>query len=240
MNAGAGRVCGRDILGKWDILSRWQKNTKRSRSLLRQVPGFSFHGGDAMRVRIAVAAVLAMSLAVPGFGQGGKNLIKNGDFERFTGDEPAGWETTNIPKVCVVVSATTTAHGGKTAAKLEVKDCFGSTFPGMVTQKKIPVTGGSYTMRMDYLVKSVGGDVGYISMEFRNSEGSTIRMCEERLTDTGGSFKSFTSPFQAPEAAATGEFKIALLAAKDGGSLHEGSFVIADDVVLFASGTPAP
>ena len=240
MRTGAGGVCGRDISGNGDARFHEHKNVGISRGLLRQVPGFSFQGGNAMRLRVAFAAVLMLGLAVPGLGQGGKNLVKNGDFERFAGDEPAGWSTTNIPKVCVVVSSTTTAHGGKTAAKLEVKDCFGSKFPGMVTQKDIPITPGSYTMRMSYVMKSVGGDVGYISMEFKNGEGSTIRVCEERLLDTGGSYKSFTSPFQAPDAAASGEFRIALLSAKDGGSLHEGSFVIADDVVLVASGTPSP
>jgi len=193
-----------------------------------------------MRSRLSIVIALAFSLTVTGLGQGGKNLIRNGDFERFAGDEPVGWGTTNIPKVCVVVSPTTTAHGGKTAAKLEVKDCFGSNIPGMITQKPIPTTPGTYTMRMSYIVKSVGGDVGYISMEFRNSDGSTIRVCEERLLDTGGSFKAFTSPFEAPDDAASGEFRIALLATKEGGSLHVGSFVIADDVVLVASGSPAP
>ena len=240
MDAGAGRVCGRGIRGKGDFLSREHGNIETSRGVLRQVPGCSFYGGIAMRLRTAVAAFLAICLAVPGFGQGGKNLIKNGDFERFAGDEPAGWGTTNIPKVCVVVSATTTAHGGKTAAKLDVKDCFGTKIPGMVTQKDISISPGSYTMRMDYFVKSVGGDVGYISMEFKNKEGSTIRVCEERLLDSGGSFKSFTSPFQAPDAAASGELRIALLSAKDGGSLHEGSYVIADDVILVGAGTPSP
>lgn len=194
-----------------------------------------------MRLRIAVAAVLALCLSVPGFGQGGKNLIKNGDFERFSGDDPVGWETTSIPKICVVVTATTTAHGGKTAAKMEVKECFGSKIPGMIMQKNIPITGGNtYTMRMSYIMKSVGSDVGYISMEFKNKEGSTVRVCEERLLDTGGAFKSFTSPFQAPDGAVSGELKLALLSAKSGGDLHSGSFVVADDIVLVGAANPAP
>jgi hypothetical protein len=191
-----------------------------------------------MSQRIIILAALSAALAVSGLGQGGKNLVKNGEFERFAGDDPAGWETTSIPKVCVVVSASTTAHGGKTAARLEVKECFGSMFPGMITQKNIPITGGStYTMRMAYVVKSVGGDVGYVSMEFENAEGSTVRVCEERLHDTGGAFKTFTSPFQAPDAAVTGELKVAMLTGKDGGSLHVGTHVIVDDIVLVKSET---
>ncbi|MBP1678332.1 MAG: Carbohydrate binding domain [Bacteroidetes bacterium] len=192
-----------------------------------------------MSPRIIILAALSAALAVPGLGQGGKNLVKNGEFERFAGDDPAGWETTSIPKVCVVVSASTTAHGGKTAARLEVKECFGSKFPGMITQKNIPITGGStYTMRMAYVVKSVGGDVGYVSMEFENAEGSTVRVCEERLHDTGGAFKTFTSPFQAPDAAVSGELKVAMLTGKDAGSLHVGTHVIVDDIVLVKSETP--
>jgi hypothetical protein len=194
-----------------------------------------------MRSRAAGLSVLVIGLAIPAAGQGGKNLIRNGDFERFAGDDPVGWETTNIPRACVVVSASTNAHGGKSAAKLEVKDCFGSKIPGMISQKGITIAGGgTYSMRMAYVVKSVGADVGYVSMEFRNSEGSTIRVCEERLADTGGAFKTFSSPFQAPDAATGAELKIALLSAKDGGDLHVGSFVIADDIVLVRSASPAP
>lgn len=192
-----------------------------------------------MSSRTVILAALSLALAVPGLGQGGKNLVKNGDFERFSGDEPPGWETTNIPKVCVVVSPATNAHGGKLAARLEVKECFGSKFPGMISQKKIPITGGAtYTMRMSYIMKSSSGDVGYISMEFKNSEGSTVRVCEERLHDSGGAYKSFSSPFQAPDAAASGELKVALLSGKDGGDLHEGTYVIVDDVLLLQSEVP--
>ena len=194
-----------------------------------------------MLLRTACFIALMLGLVVPALAQGRKNLIKNGDFERFAGDDPVGWETTNIPKACVVVSSSTTSHGGTTAAKMEVKECFGSKIPGMITQKGIPIKGGStYTMRMSYVMKSVGADVGYISMEFENSEGSTVRVCDERLLESGGSFKAFTSPFQAPQAAAAGKLKIALLSGKDGGDLHAGSFVIADDIVLVQSEEPAP
>jgi hypothetical protein len=164
--------------------------------------------------------------------QAGRNLMKNGDFERWAGADPAGWETTSIPKVCVVVSADHYAHEGKLAAKLEAKECFGSVMPGMITQKEIRITPGQYQMKFWYKLSPIGGDVGYITMEFRNTEGSTIRVCEERLTQAKGSWVAFTGVFPAPNESAAADLRVALLAGKEGGSLHAGSSLSLDGMVL--------
>ena len=47
-------------------------------------------------VRSVAMLVLPLLLA---FSPAGRNLLKNGDFEKFKENEPEGWETTNIPKV---------------------------------------------------------------------------------------------------------------------------------------------
>jgi len=165
-------------------------------------------------------------------GHPGRNIVKNGDFEKFSGDEPVGWETTNIPKFCTVVTPTTKCHGGKYAAKCEVKNCSGAMLPGMIQQKNIPIKGKTFQMHFYYLLKSANGDVGYISMEFKNAEGSTIRMCEERLTSSKADFAQFATQFSAPSEATHGDLKIALLATAKDGTVHEGSAVIIDDIVL--------
>jgi len=187
-----------------------------------------------MRTLVVVAAgsILVPWLAVVSLAQGGGNLIKNADFERFAGDEPVGWETTNIPKMCAVVSPSARAHAGKLAVKLEVKDCFGSKVPGMITQKNVRFAPGDYKMTFFFLMKSVGGDVGYISMDFKNAEGSTIRMCEQRLMDSKDAFVPLNVTFPAPEGTVSGDLRIALLAGKSEGSLHEGSYVLIDGMVL--------
>jgi hypothetical protein len=179
-----------------------------------------------------VCPILFLILASPALGQAQKNLLKNGGFETFAGDDPSGWETTNIPKLCVVVSPSTRRVAGQYAAKCEVKDCFGSNIPGMITQKKIPASGTTMDLKFSYVLKSVGGDVGYVSMVYKNNEGSTIRMCEEQLSTGATQFAEFTATFPVPEDAETCELKVALLATTEEGSLHVGSSLIVDDMSL--------
>jgi len=175
------------------------------------------------------------------YGQTGtKNLIRNGDFERFAGEDPAGWETTNIPKFCTVVSPSSRAHSGKLAVRCEVRDCSGTKFPGMITQKNIPIKGADYKMQCQYQLRVTGGDVGFISMEFKNVEGSTIRMCEEKLSENKPDYTLFTASFSAPGGATHAELRIALLATSKDGDLHEGSYILVDDVSLVEAGGTIP
>ena len=104
---------------------------------------------------------LAFLVLLPTFNaqtQEGTNRIRNGGFEQFTGDEPVGWETTNIPGVCVVVSRSPRRVAGKSAVELTVKDCFGSKFPGMITQGKIPVSGPMMELSFSYQLNRIGED----------------------------------------------------------------------------------
>ncbi len=186
---------------------------------------------NACRGGLVAASIVVLLLGGGAQGQS-QNLIRNGDFEKFAGDDPAGWETTNIPKFCTVVTPSPIVHSGKQAVKLEVKDCAGTKFPGMITQKNIPIKGKSFRMQFWYQLRSVGNDVGYISMDFKNAEGSTVRMCEERLTGSKTEFTQFSAIFPAPEGATHADLKVALLATSRDGTLHEGSFVLIDDISL--------
>jgi hypothetical protein len=69
-------------------------------------------------------------------------------------------------------------------------------------------------------------------MDFRNAEGSTIRMCEERLLKETTTFATFTASFPVPNDAATAELKLAILATGKDGSLHAGTKLIVDEMTL--------
>jgi hypothetical protein len=178
-------------------------------------------------------ALLVVFLPSFGSGQSEKNLLKNSNFEKFVGDDPSGWETTNIPNLCVVVSRSTRRVAGNSSVKCEVKDCFGTNIPGMIVQKKIPVSGETLELSFSFLLTSAGGDVGFVTMIFQNKEGSTIRMCEERLTKSTGKFSNFTTTFPVPGDAVAGELKIALLATTEKGEVHIGSSILIDRMKLF-------
>ena len=186
---------------------------------------------------LLIVFLFAALLPSSSSGQSEKNLVKNPGFEKFVGDDPSGWETTNIPNLCVVVSRSTRRVAGNSAVRCEVKDCFGANIPGMIIQKKIPVSGKTLELSFSFILTSVGGDVGFVNMVFQNKEGSTIRMCEERLTTATSKFSEFTTTFPVPGDAETGELKIALLATTEKGEVHVGSSIIIDRVKLIV---PSP
>ncbi len=64
------------------------------------------------------------------------NLLKNGDFERFSAGEPTGWTTNNIPTMLSVVSPSSKSYSGKLSVKCEVKDFHGTKMAGMISQKE--------------------------------------------------------------------------------------------------------
>ncbi|MEW6510139.1 MAG: hypothetical protein AB1428_04195 [Bacteroidota bacterium] len=162
----------------------------------------------------------------------GINLLRNGDFERFTGDEPDGWTTTNIPKALTVVSPTTKAHSGKYAVKCEVKSFYGSQMAGMITQKNIRVSGTALELKGEYVLNSVGKDAGFITLELQSSEGSTVKICQEYLSPHGGEYAAFQVSGDIPPAAVKAEIRVTLLPAKESERLHEGSYLLLDDLVL--------
>lgn len=179
---------------------------------------------------ITFAATLGVALS---FSQSGHNLLKNGDFEFFTGDEPAGWETTNIPKVLSVVSASSVAHGGKHSVRCEVKDFHGSKMPGMIRQKNIDLTGRTLRLTGFYQLRSVGKDIGFISAEFVSEEGSTIKICQDNFAATAGQYRPIEIELEAPADAQHLDLKCTMLAS-EGESLHEGTYLLLDDLKLTA------
>ena len=172
-------------------------------------------------------AVLLLSLMFSG-----KNLLRNGDFEKFTGDEPDGWTTTNIPKTLTVVSASTRAHAGKSAVRCDVKPFFGAPTAGMISQKNIPISGTTLRLTGYYILKSIGKDAAFITLELQTADGSTVKICEQNILTSAEEFTSFTVTGGVPATAAKGEIRFTLLPGKGSEKLHEGSYLILDDLAL--------
>jgi len=161
-----------------------------------------------------------------------ENLLKNGDFESFTGSEPNSWSSTNIPKLLTVVSPSTKCHSGKYAVKCEVKDFYGSKFAGMITQKNVEISGTALHLSGYYVLNSVGKDVGFISLELQNAGGNTVKICQENLVNPTVGFTRFTVTGNIPPGAVRLDIKLTLLPGQQSEKLHEGSYILFDDLEL--------
>ncbi len=182
-------------------------------------------------VRSIAMLVLPLSLAlVPT----GRNLLKNGDFEKFKGNDPEGWETTNIPKVLTVVSPSSKVHGGKTAVRCEVKDFFGSKMAGMVCQKEVDIAGKTLQMNGFYILNSIGKDAGFVAFEFQNADGNTVKLYEQNLIDPTDEFKMFTLSVPVPPAAEHLCVRCTILPGKGSEKLHDGTYILYDDLQVVA------
>jgi hypothetical protein len=178
---------------------------------------------------IITLAVLMLPGVMTAYAQ---NLLKNGNFEIFTGNEPKDWATSNIPKVIVVVSPETRCKGGTYSVKCEVKDFHGSKMAGMISQNGIPVSGSSFELKGFYVLHSVGKDAGFVSIELMDADGNTIKICQENLTNPAANFTHFTMAGDIPRGAVKLDIKMTLLPDKDSDALHEGSYVLFDDLEL--------
>lgn len=183
--------------------------------------------------RGAMIIVSAMALALHA-GEG--NLLKNGDFEKFSGNDPTGWISGNIPNVLTVVSPSSRSASGKTSVKCEVKDFYGTKMGGTLSQKDIAVNRGELHVKGFYLLKSVGKDAGYISVDVKTEENSTIGTCERYLAEATGEFVPFSFSTKLPDGAKRVDIMLTLMADKNSESLHEGSYVLFDGLELVVLG----
>jgi hypothetical protein len=168
------------------------------------------------------------------------NLIKNGDFEKFTGDNPDGWETSNIPGTLTVVSASKQTKSGIHAVKCEVKDFYGSIVAGFVCQKNIPSAGKDLRLSGNLLMHSIGKDQAVIVLCFQNAGGSTIGTVEEYIDDTNSKWAGFTKEYKSPAGSAVVHVRLTVLPGKENEKAHAGSYLICDDLKLAAFVPVAP
>ena len=192
-----------------------------------------------MKRRMLVYAPILLALPfLLALGPGGRNLLKNSDFETFTGNEPNGWETTNIPKALTVVSPSPKSHSGKYGVKCEVKDLFGSKMAGLIHQKGIDVPAGSLSLKGYYTLNSLGKDAGFIVLDFRSAEGSTVKLLELNFRESRLEYTPFVLNVDSPPNAVHVEVKCTLLPGEGSEKLHEGSYLLLDDMQLVASLPP--
>jgi len=182
------------------------------------------------RLSLLCVVILALVPLLLGFAPGGRNIIKNGDFEKFTGSEPTGWETTNIPNMLTAVSQSTRSHAGKNAVKCEVKDFYGTKMSGMLCLKDVDVSGDSMQLKGFYLLHSVANDRGFLSITFKNANNSAIGSLEELLTKSSGEFVQFSRRAKIPDTTSKIDLHLTLLAGKESAGVHEGSYVLFDDL----------
>lgn len=161
-----------------------------------------------------------------------ENLLKNGNFEKFTGDNPDAWDANNIPGTLTVVSASKISNSGMRAVKIEVKDFFGSVISGYVCQKSIETGGKDLQLKGSYALQPFGKDQGVIVLSFQNAAGSTVGSHEEYLDDSKGKFVPFTKEIKAPTGAAFLQMRITILPDKGSEKAHPGSFLLCDDLKL--------
>jgi hypothetical protein len=166
--------------------------------------------------------------------QQSQNLIKNGDFEKFTGDNPDSWDTSNIPGTLTVVSPSRICYAGQRAVRCEVKDFFGSFIAGYVCQKNIQTGGRDVRLTGRFLVHSLGKDEGVIVLCFQNEGGSTVGTMEEYLEDTNSKFAEFVKEFKAPAGATSVQIRLTILPVKESEKTHPGTYFICDDLKLAA------
>jgi hypothetical protein len=161
-----------------------------------------------------------------------ENLLKNGNFEKFTGDNPDSWDANNIPGTLTVVSASKVSNSGMRAVKIEVKDFFGSVIAGYVCQKNIETAGKDVQIKGFYALQSFGKDQGVVVLCFQNASGSTVGSHEEYFDDTKGKFVQFTKEIKAPAGTATLQMRITILPDKGNEKAHPGSYLLCDDLRL--------
>jgi hypothetical protein len=160
------------------------------------------------------------------------NLIKNADFEKFTGDDPVNWETSNIPGSLTVVTSDRLAHGGRKSIRCDVKDFYGSKIAGYVCQKNIPLSGRNLQLSGYYVMHSVGKDAGVVIVCFVSAGGATLGTVEEYFGESKTDFVHFTKDLEAPAEVASCHVRLTILSGPEGESLHPGSYVLFDDIKL--------
>lgn len=162
------------------------------------------------------------------------NLLRNGDFEKFAGDNPDSWETPNIPGTLTVVSPSKNPHAGARAVKCEVKEFGGALLAGYVCQKNIQTGGKDLQVSGAFLVRSVEKDRGVILLSFINSGGSTVGTTEEYIEETKSKYVEVSKEIKPPAGTAAVNMRVTIFPAADSEKAHVGSYIVCDDLKLVA------
>ena len=107
-----------------------------------------------------------------------QNPVPNPGMETWTQGNPDNWLTNNVVGTAIPVTQTGDAHGGSSAAKLEVLSAFGSPFPGILTcnggGSGFPVSQSYGSLRYYYKASLLSSDFFSATVVFYDaSSGST-------------------------------------------------------------------
>lgn len=118
-----------------------------------------------MRTLLVSCIAVSLWLACTSFSHA---QIPNSGFEQWTGGNPDGWLTNNIPGFVTPVTQSSTSHSGTSAARCAVVDLGGSaTPPTLITN--FSVSQRHATLTFWYQFTPVGGDgAGAIVLMYKN------------------------------------------------------------------------
>jgi hypothetical protein len=160
--------------------------------------------------------------------------IPNPSFENWTGGDPDQWFTSNIPGFALVTQVTT-AHAGSSAARCDVQDIFGFSFPGVLSLG--PTGTGVHTATAPqaihgwYIMNSDSDDYEIVAIGMWQNNDST---------GGGGAFLTNTSVYKEFVAnvyyftgSPNGDSIIMVfLMSNASGFVHDASYFIVDDLSL--------
>jgi len=172
-----------------------------------------------------------------------QNFLKNPNFEVVIKNEPASWETNNIPPILTVVSISPKAKSGKNSLKLEVRDFHGTKIGGAAIQGDISIPNAPLQLRGYALLNLKGGDQGMVALCLETPSGSTVGLKDTSLTGSSAEFKPFSLKLAPPPAGpevTKARVRLAILGNPETDELHEGSSILFDDLALETVTTQTP
>ena len=165
--------------------------------------------------------------------------IPNASFENWTDGFPDGWLTTNIPGLVIPITQTQDASAGNFAARGEVVDGFGTTWPPYM-QTWFSVEERPAALTGSYKFSSVENDSLFIDIIFyTQSLGFGYGAGFLTAPPTGDSFEEFSVPieyFSEGKGTAT-DSALIQIAVFGEDTVHAGSRFIIDDLAFSGTAT---
>jgi hypothetical protein len=162
--------------------------------------------------------------------------IPNGGFERWTGGDPEGWLTTNVPGIVNSVTQSSTAHSGSSAARGEVvlvsNKPYGPLLQSGDDGDGFPVSQRYAALTGYHIFRPVGGDrfvVGVVMS--RNSTGIGGGYFIDSTAKS--SYTQFTVPIQYVNPGTPDTCIVTILiSGPQGSDYHVGSMMLVDDLAF--------
>lgn len=186
-----------------------------------------------------------------------QNPIPNPGFESWTSGNPTAWSTNNLASIATPVLQSSSAHGGTSAARLEIVNAFGQAFPPVLTILNPVVINQSYASFSFYYKCSLSSDDGLaIDVNLKNG-GNSVAVATGTLDNSNNTnvYTQKTIAFQyfgsSPNAF---DISFILGSSPNSSTMTIGSYVLIDDLSfgapvgikeisdeeVFSLGSPSP